>query len=883
MFLRTGSLRLSGLVRRQELRSNARRMYSSQSDDADIDAMLAKPTWSVRSLLPEENANASAPSVTPTQLRHLLRLSALPQPANEEEEKNMLETLESQIHFVKQIQRVDTTGVKPLQSIRDESPAAVKENTIGLEQLREALSKERVVGRNKRIQRVESPRNDRPDGDTWDGNALAYASKTKGKFFIFGSGPSPAPPKSDRDQDLTTTLDRPQRADLTVLVAEITQHMRDAIVQNFHGPVSTENHASRDQSEGDHNNDTDSLSTPSDAQKEETSAVTSQSEYQPTAQDLKSETRALTSFDDWRDSVLLRIGEVVNKDNEGSDGDYTPQQLQEPQIDEDQGSLKKLCEVYPPVETPLAQLPKAKRLLILHSLLLLMLSLEHYNSRSRVLMLYVSSSLNLDITILNGDETQVARGLLDTALQLASAEAESQGKKRDSSRKWKVGAASVAGAVLIGITGGLAAPLVAAGLGTVLGGIGLGATAAAGYLGALAGSGVIVGGLFGAYGGRMTGRMVDKYAREVDDFAFLPIRGSQQRSEDEREAAQNDHMLRVTIGITGWVTEEDNFVVPWRVIGADTEVFGLRWETEPLMKLGNAMNLLVTSAAWAAGGQVLSRTIFAQIMSAVMLPLGLLKVARVADNPFSVAKARADKAGEVLADALISKVQGERPVTLVGYSMGSRVIFSCLQSLAKRGAYGLVESAILMGSPTPSNAPHWRRLRSVVSGRLINVYSENDAVLALLYRTSSLQLGVAGLQPVQGVTGVENLDVSDTVSGHLRYQFLIGRILGLVGLQSIDAREVAREEAALAVKVRKQEQERIQNERRAGVEGDESAHRILENGEGSGEEAMHAEMEQKTRERLSRLEVRKEIKRRPVPSEPRDEGSPPPSEHSGQP
>ena len=163
-------------------------MYSSQSDDADIDDMLAKPTWSVRSLFPEETANASAPSVTPTQLRHLLRLSALPQPANEEEEKEMLETLESQIHFVKQIQGVDATGVVPLQSIRDETPAAVKENTIGLEQLREALSKERVVGRNKRIQRVESPRNDRPDGDTWDGNALAYASKTKGKFFIVETG-----------------------------------------------------------------------------------------------------------------------------------------------------------------------------------------------------------------------------------------------------------------------------------------------------------------------------------------------------------------------------------------------------------------------------------------------------------------------------------------------------------------------------------------------------------------------------------------------------------------------------------------------------------------------------------------------------------------------
>ncbi|PWY74386.1 DUF726-domain-containing protein [Aspergillus heteromorphus CBS 117.55] len=838
MSLRTGSVRLSGWICRQPpLRFNptTRRMYSSsQSDDADIDAMLAKPTWSVRSLLSDETTKASSPSVTPAQLHHLLRLSALPQPANEEEEKKMLETLEAQIHFVKQIQCVDATGVEPLQSIRDESPEAVKENTIGLEQLKEALSKERVVGRNKRIQRMEGPKNDRPDGDAWNGDALSYASKTKGKFFVA--------PKSDRDQDLTTILDRPQRADLTVLVAEITQHMRDAIKQNFHGPPP-EKDTLRDQTTAESDKDADPLSAQSDAQEEDTPAVTKPVETKLTAQDLKSEAKALSSFDDWRDSLLLRIGEVVNRDDESLDQHTSDDSLQEPDIDEDQGSLEKLREVYPPVETPLIQLPKAKRLLILHSLLLLLLSLEHYNARSRVLMLYVSSSLNLD----------VARGLLDTAL-LANSQEEGQGKKRDNSRKWKVGIASVAGAALIGITGGLAAPLVAAGLGTVLGGLGLGATAAAGYLGALAGSGVIVGGLFGAYGGRMTGKMVDKYAREVDDFAFLPIRGTRQTSEDEREAAQNDHMLRVTIGVTGWVTEEDNYVVPWRVIGPDTEVFGLRWEMEPLAKLGNAMNYLVTSAAWAAGGQVISRTIFAQIMSAVMLPLGLLKVARVADNPFSVAKARSDKAGEALADALISKVQGERSVTLIGYSMGSRVIFSCLQSLAKRGAYGLVESAILMGSPTPSNAPHWRRMRSVVSGRLINVYSENDAVLALLYRTSSLQLGVAGLQPVQDVFGVENLNASDLISGHLRYQYLIGRLLALIGLESIDIDEVAREEIALAAKDETQEQERNENERRAGVKGDdESAQRVLENGDGIGEEAMQAEVELKTKSRFPRF------------------------------
>lgn len=96
----------------------------------------------------------------------------------------MLKTLESQIHFVKEIQRVDATGIAPLQSIRDESPGAMKENTIGLDKLKEALSKEQVFGRRKKTQRTRTERNERPDGNAWDGNAFGYASKTKGHFFV---------------------------------------------------------------------------------------------------------------------------------------------------------------------------------------------------------------------------------------------------------------------------------------------------------------------------------------------------------------------------------------------------------------------------------------------------------------------------------------------------------------------------------------------------------------------------------------------------------------------------------------------------------------------------------------------------------------------------
>lgn len=180
---RTMAARMSLRRAHSLFRRPALRHYSSNKQP-DIASILAEPSWSVRSLLPDRTSEPSMPSVTPQKLRHLLRLSALPQPASAEEEKSMLQTLESQIHFVQEIQKLDTTGVEPLRSIQDESPAAVKERTIGLDQLREALAKEQVSGRRRRIQRVQGEKNSRPDGEAWDGNALGSASKTKGPYFV---------------------------------------------------------------------------------------------------------------------------------------------------------------------------------------------------------------------------------------------------------------------------------------------------------------------------------------------------------------------------------------------------------------------------------------------------------------------------------------------------------------------------------------------------------------------------------------------------------------------------------------------------------------------------------------------------------------------------
>ena len=540
---------------------------------------------------------------------------------------------------------------------------------------------------------------------------------------------------------------------------------------------------------------------------------------------------ALTHFDTWRDKVLQRLGEVINQHGD----DTSKAAANKPQNhDEDHEVTRKLenaasdqalQRLYPPQDTTLRNLPRPQRILILHSLLLVLLSLETYTAESRVLLLWIISSLSLPMKLLAEDESHVAEGLLEAAKQHMNADEETKkhAEENASSRKWKVGLGAAAGAVLIGVTGGLAAPLLAAGVGSIMGGIGLGATATAGYLGALAGSAPLVGALFGAYGGRMTGRVIDEYAREVDDFAFIPLH--KHHAIHKKKNEENARHLRVAIGISGYLTDESEVVKPWQVIGDSIEGFALKWEVKSLLKLGNALTAYVRSYAWGwAKKEVISRTIFATFFSALALPYGITKLAKVVDNPWSIAVARSEKAGKVLAQALIDKVQGERPVTLLGYSVGARLIYSCLNELAERKAFGLVESVVLAGAAAPSDSVTWRKLRAVVSGRLINVYSTNDYLLGFLYRTSSLQYGVAGLQAIEDVPGVENVDASDSVDGHTQYRFMIGRILGNVGLEDINVDEEEEQMKELRVVQKRDEEEREKSEKAEKLEENKVEH-----------------------------------------------------------
>ena len=165
----------------------ARWQSSKALTNDEIKGLLATPSWSVKALLGKPETSSPQAQIAPDQLHHLLRLSALPPPQDTEEEAEMISTLESQLHFVKAIQSIDTTGVEPLQSIRDETTQGREETEVTMDTLKDEFEKEEIVGFAKRIRRKKLAEDRNPEEkQNWD--PLALAPHKLGRYIVVKTG-----------------------------------------------------------------------------------------------------------------------------------------------------------------------------------------------------------------------------------------------------------------------------------------------------------------------------------------------------------------------------------------------------------------------------------------------------------------------------------------------------------------------------------------------------------------------------------------------------------------------------------------------------------------------------------------------------------------------
>lgn len=598
-----------------------------------------------------------------------------------------------------------------------------------------------------------------------------------------------------------------QRVDLLVLVAVCTDHMRNNLTACFENQDTSTNSSKAATAEeylieGQDDRSKDTQEGRLDLQWARNMELSSSR-----MQDLRR--NGVEYFNTWRSAVLRRMGEAMSVKSDAvrnAKAQYTTANRTAAyhawaeggdSLTEPKDEVLKPTVPFPKVVLPATtqKLDEKSRALVLGAVLFMLLSLENYTAYSRVLMSYLCQSLALPYDVLSSEEVTAASTLLRAASEMNAEEArKKQADEGAFGRKLKIGLATVAGAVVIGISGGLAAPIVLGVAGTIMGGIGLGGLAT--LLGATIVNPVTIAALFGALGGRMTSSAMQAYTKEVEDFRFVPIHEAEIQPTPAKKAASPEataaptHKLRVAIGISGWVTKESDISLPWRVFSPTTvEPFALQFEKEAMISLGTSLDKTLKDTAYSyVQGRAIGLVL--PTLAAAMAPMGLLNTGKFIDNPFTIAMERSDKAGKVLAHALMDKAQGERPVTLVGFSLGARVIYSCLEELSAHDAFGLVENAILIGSPIPSDEIPWRRMRAMVAGRLINVYTQRDMLLGFLYRARNIQLGIAGLQAITAAPNVENKDVSHIVTGHNQYRLATGRILKELDFADLDTSQV---------------------------------------------------------------------------------------------
>jgi len=334
-------------------------------------------------------------------------------------------------------------------------------------------------------------------------------------------------------------------------------------------------------------------------------------------------------------------------------------------------------------------------------------------------------------------------------------------------------AAVAGGAAAVGTGAIMMAPGIAA---LSVSAAGAGAASAGGAMGLGGAAFTVMGpaglGMISATGAGLGGRagfgIANAYLKDVPDYDF-----------HFRRAPLDDTGHRV-VCVSGFLTEDDKDGDDWcdGLEGRfeNSALWYLTWESKTLIKLGEMAlrggRLAATGAALRLAGQGLLRG------SSALMALELV------NNPWHSAMLNAQKSGFLLAEA-ISRTDG-RTFTLIGHSLGARVVFFALQALAaKDPVKPFVNNAILMGGAVGrTDTEAWGSATSAVSGDIYNCYSNRDLVLRFLYQAANLgRSKPAGIGPVKGCPeSLKNMDFSDLIESHNDWKPNLAHVLTRLGV-----------------------------------------------------------------------------------------------------
>lgn len=339
-----------------------------------------------------------------------------------------------------------------------------------------------------------------------------------------------------------------------------------------------------------------------------------------------------------------------------------------------------------------------------------------------------------------------------------------------SMRYLKIAGATILGGAVLATATTIAAPGILAGLGT----LGIAFPSIFGAAATTGASAATISAVAGVGGAGLSGWKMSRRESPLKVFNFHQV----------CKNIDKCGLLPILIGISGWLRNSDDIFIPWKIAFNGIkwmETYTIEFEPDVLSKLGNSIAITMSQdLAIFAGKAILLQTVVGALTAALSWPITIMQYAATLDNTWAVSRQKTEQAAIILADVLCSiEITGNRPIKLVGYSIGARLIYLALQIMYDRKQFNKVQDVVLLGLPSSLNTKKWTKVRCVVSNRLINVFSRSDWVLAFFYRYMQWGLHVAGISPVN-ITGVENYDVTGMINSHDQYPDKIRDILHYV-------------------------------------------------------------------------------------------------------
>lgn len=246
----------------------------------------------------------------------------------------------------------------------------------------------------------------------------------------------------------------------------------------------------------------------------------------------------------------------------------------------------------PEVKTP-SQLPQTAKIdidlrwTVLCDLFLVLIADSIYDARSRALLEGVGKNLEIPWIDICRFEKRVTDAL--EMQQQAEKENWNEDEHLENRRKMALkrryvmmGLATVGGGLVIGLSAGLMAPLIGAGLATGFTAIGVGGTSS--FLAGAGGAAIITSGA-AASGSIMGGRAANRRTGAVKTFEYRPL--------------HNNKRVNLVVTISGWLSSKhDDIRLPFSTIDPIMgDIYSILWEPEMLTSMGDTINILATEVS----------------------------------------------------------------------------------------------------------------------------------------------------------------------------------------------------------------------------------------------------------------------------------------------